>query len=71
MQVISKLKLWFTRHSYEMKAIYFLEDHSYGGKLTPQGMVGMEAVLRVLKLFCDNQELLNPPDKDDDVMLLG
>lgn len=69
--ITSKLKSWFTRHSYEMKAIYFVEDYEYGTPLTPQGMVGIEAVLRVLKLFYDKRELLDPPDKDDDVIFLS
>jgi len=64
-QIISKLKTWFPRDSYEMKAIYFLEDYVYGSPLTVKGMVGMEAVLRVLKMFCDKQQLLDPPHKED------
>lgn len=63
-QVISKLKTWFIRDSCEMKAIYFLEDHSYGSRLTLEGIVGTDKVLEVLKIFCDNQKILSPPDKE-------
>jgi hypothetical protein len=63
-QILSKLKLWFAKKSYEMKAIYFLEDHSFGGKMSVEAMFGMDGVLRVLKIFYDKRELLYPPDKE-------
>jgi hypothetical protein len=64
-QIISKLKTWFTRNSYEMRAIYFLEDHSFGGRLSVEGMLGMNGVLQVLKMFCHKEQLLDPPNKED------
>jgi len=69
--IISKIKTWFTRHSYQMKAIYFVEDYEYGTPLTPEGMYGMQSVLQVLKMFYDKRELLDPPHKDADVIFLS
>jgi len=69
--ITSKLKTWFTRNSYEMKAIYFVEDHEYGIQLSPEAMFGMDTVLAVLKLFYDKRELLDPPNKDADVIFLS
>jgi hypothetical protein len=69
--IISKLKTWFPRNSYEMKAIYFVEDYEYGVPITPQGRYGMDGVLRVLKMFYDSEKLLDPQDKDHHITLLS
>jgi len=59
-QILSKLKLWFAENYYAIKSIYFLEDYWSGKMLTPEGMFGMDDVLKVLKLFYDKRELVDP-----------
>jgi hypothetical protein len=64
-QVLSKLKLWVGKNRETKQAIYFLEDYWSGKMLTAEGMYGMHGVLKVLKLFYDNGELVDPSDKED------
>ena len=63
--ILSKLKLWLAKNDCATKTIYFLEDYWSGKILTSEGMYGMHDVLKVLKVFYDKKELLNPPDKED------
>lgn len=59
-QVLSKLKIWVGKNRETKQAIYFLEDYWSGKILTPEGMCGMNDVIKVLKLFYDNGELVDP-----------
>ena len=59
-QVLSKLKLWLAEDYFATKTIYFLEDYWSGKILTAEGMFGMHEVLKVLKLFYDKRELVDP-----------
>lgn len=59
-QVLSKLKIWVGKSRETKQAIYFLEDYWSGKILTPEGMCGMHDVIKVLKLFYDNGELVDP-----------
>jgi hypothetical protein len=59
-QVLSMLKIWLREDYYAIKTIYFLEDYWSGKILTAEGMYGMDEVIKVLKIFYNKRQLVDP-----------